>query len=274
MAAKEAFYKTVTAAVDDLLEHGYDSQARLNVWLERLRAAARNALVPESELARALRSALTLTFKRATGKRAMVRVHPGVAEFTLARIAPRLHAELDRRIAASTDLIKLNRQASIESTLQRFAGWATSVPAGGTEVAKRKVVKETVRRGIAGLPFTERRVVIDQSAKLVASIHEIIATDGGAIAAQWNHVPEGPPAYDARPDHVARDGKVYLLRKSWATDAGLVKLAGRQYTDEITAPAVEPFCRCSYTFLYTLRDLPGDMLTLKGKTELELVRRA
>lgn len=269
---RQNFYTVLTAAINDLVEHGFDSQERLDAWMERLRAAARAALVSENVMVRALTDSLTRVFGRVTAPRRIARLHPGVGEYRLEMIKPQLRAELDRRILASANLITLNRDASIARTLQRFAGWASSVPAGGSDVTKREKVKDTVRRGIAALPFEERRVIIDQGHKLAAAVDDILATDGGAIAARWHHVPERLPAYDARPQHVARDGKVYLLRESWAKKQGLVKPGRAGYSDEVTQPAEEPYCRCSWEYLYNLRDLPEAMLTVKGKATLAEVR--
>ena len=39
------FYQTVTAAVSDLIEHGYDSVDRVAFWMDQLRDAARSAAV-------------------------------------------------------------------------------------------------------------------------------------------------------------------------------------------------------------------------------------
>lgn len=261
------FYEVLNEAIDDLLEYGFDSEERLNRWLTLLAQAMRGSLVPEKTLQRALRDVLERTFKKYATPAALLRLHNGIEAFTLKQIQPKLREELDRRIFASANLIKLNRQASIQRTLQRFAGWATSVPRGGTEAQTRKSAKEEIKRGIGALPFEERRVVIDQGHKLVAAINEIVAVDGGAIAAIWRHVPERRPAYDARPQHVARHGKIYLLRNSWARTRGFVK-GGAGLTDEVTQPGEEIFCRCFWEFLYTLRDLPTDMLTTKGKEAL------
>jgi hypothetical protein len=261
------FYEVLSAAINDLMLHGFDSRERLDSWMKQLAGAAQRSLVPEYVLQNTLKSVLERTYTRATTLNALVKVDPKVSAFTLSQVKPRLRAELDRRILASASLIKLNREASIARTLQRFAGWSTSIPAGGTEAGKRAEVKSTIRRGIAGLGFEERRVIVDQGHKLVASINELIAVDGGSIAAIWKHVREGG-GYQARPEHEARDGKVFLLRDSWAIRDGLVKLAGREYTDQVEQPAALPFCRCSWSFLFSLRDMPSDMLTKAGKEAL------
>lgn len=266
---RDSFYRLLSDAIDDMLEHGFDTEKRLEGWIAKLRVSARASLLPESVLARNLADSLGQIFKRTISGRSLLSVHHGVGRFTIEKVKPKLRAELSRRIAASAQLITLNRNASIARTMQRFAGWGSSVPAGGSKVEDRKAVKKQVRRGIAALPFEERRVVIDQGHKLVAAISDIIATDGGAIAGVWEHVEEGPPAYDSRPDHVARDGKVYLLRDSWADKEGFVK-SGRKdgYSDDITQPGEEVFCRCRYRYIYALRDLPTEMLTSKGKEAL------
>jgi hypothetical protein len=266
------FYTVLTDAVADLAEHGFDSQKRLDAWLQRLEIAARGALVDPSVLQREVCEALAQTYKRTVEGRGLVRLHKGVSEFTLASIKPKLRAELDRRVLASAQLIKLNREASIRRTLQRFAGWATSVPAGGTDVVQRKKTVDSVRKGIAALPFEERRVVIDQGHKLNSAVNDIVARDGGAIAAKWRHVMERGAGYKPRPEHVARNNLVYVLRDCWAMRDGLMKLAGAQYSDEVTQPGEEVFCRCTYEYLYNLRDLPPAMLTVKGREELARVR--
>jgi len=51
-----------------------------------------------------------------------------------------------------------------------------------------------------------------------------------------------------------------------------MKAGDAGYTDEITTPGEEVFCRCFYRWIYNLRDLPKDMLTIKGKEQLALLQ--
>ena len=270
--SRDGFYDVLTAAINDLLEYGFDSSQRVEEWVRKLETAARSSLVPEGVLNREVRDVLMRTYQRTVEGGLLHKRHPNIAAYTIERIKPKLRAELDRRILASSSLIKLNREQSIQRTLQRFAGWATSIPIGGTEAEKRSEVKETVKRGIAGLGFVERRVVIDQGHKLVAAINDIVAVDSGAIAGRWQHIPLGPPAYDSRPEHVEMHDKVFVIRGNWAMEKGLMKLAGRKYTDEVDFPGTPVSCSCHYSYLYALRDLPPDMLTHKGEEELTNAR--
>lgn len=106
----------------------------------------------------------------------------------------------------------------------------------------------------------------------IAIQKEIDAKAGGAIAAIW-HSHWRQDGYEYRKSHKARDEKVFVMRGNWALEKGLMKLAGRKYTDEITSPGEEEGCRCYYQYLYSLRDLPEEMLSTKGKEELERVRK-
>lgn len=267
-----SFYEVLSAAIKDLSEHGYDSAERVAMWIERIRIAARDSLVSEVVLEQKLRQHLAQVFDRTVNSGRLLKVHPGVSQYTLAAIKPKLRRELDRRILANASLIKLNRDKAIAETVQRFAGWATSIPIGGSDITNRKEENQKVRRGMAGLSYVERRCLTDQSHKLVASINDIVAKDGGAIAMKWHHVAEGPPAYQSRPEHVARNGKIYAIRDSWAMQKGFMKLGGHSYLDEITQPGEEVSCRCSGIYLYTVSQLPSDMITVKGK-EAQLAAR-
>lgn len=268
------FYAVVNEAIREFAAHGFDSQARLEQWLARIETSMSATLMPAHELQKRLAQHLTQIFERTVRRpSALMKRHPGVPMFKLQQLAPRLRAELNRRILASVSLITLDQKASRQRALQRLAGWATSIPAGGSKAVDKAQEGELIRRSISGLPHRERVVIIDQGHKLVAAIHDIIAVDGGAIAYIWRHIKQGPPAYDSRPEHVERDGRIFLLRGSWAMKRGFVKLDGHQYYDEVTAVAEEPFCSCWVEPVYGLSELPASMLTLAGKAELARVRK-
>lgn len=266
--AGESFFEILTAAVNDIAETGYDSAERLAYWQQRLKDAIDRTLTPQDVMTRMLRDAMRALYNKLIERGRILEMHPGIGRFTLERVKPQLRAELDRRILASAELIRLNRDAAIRKTLQRFAGWATSIPKGGSDIVKRAETKKDIKKVLASLPFEERRVHIDQGQKFIASLNDILATDGGAIAAIWRHHYVRYP----RPAHVARDGKVFLIRNSWAHEKGFVKSGDAGYTDEVEQPAEFVFCRCSWQWIYDLRSLPADMITAKGSTALEIAR--
>lgn len=266
-----SFYEVVTAAINDMAENGYDSSERLTFWVGQIRIAAVRSMTPLPVLQRHLDDTLRSIYRSKIERGGILRYHRGVSLFTLQQVAPRLHAELDRRIMANADLIKLNREQAVADTVQRFTGWGTSIPPGGSEAVHRVEAKTEIRKAMVSLPFRERRVAIDQGHKFVANLNEILAVDGGALAGIWHsHYREAN--YNYRKDHKERDDKAYVVRDNWALGKGFMKTDGHKYTDEITKPGEEVFCRCFYTWIYALRDLPHDMLTDKGRAELARIR--
>ena len=227
-----------------MVEHGFDEVERVAKWSRLIREAAVRSMIRPESLEQTLRDALAATYRKMVEKDGLLEFHPGIKRYTLEKVKPALRSELDRRIMASANLIKLNREQAIDKTIQRFQGWATSIPNGGTDNANKRETKENVRKALTQLPFEERRVLIDQGHKLTSAINEIVATDGGAIAGVWrSHWRQ--PGYNYREDHKDRDQRVFLVRDSWAHKLGYVKPArGVGYTDDVTKPAEEPFCRC------------------------------
>jgi hypothetical protein len=266
---QRSFYEVLTDAIADFAEHGYDSEERLAYWTREIEAAALRGMVSQQELRDQLNAHLRGIYERILreeAKRSVSKV-TGVARFGPEMLAPKMKAELDRRRMASANLIRLNREAAIQKTLQRFQGWASSVPAGGTRDADRKKTKDGIRKSLSSLPFQERRVLIDQGHKFTASLQDIVAKEKGAIAAVWesNWRQAG---YDFRPDHKALDGKVFGIRGNWAAELGLMKAGPDGWSDDVEQPSVAPMCRCRFKYLFTLSRLPKDMLTRKGADKL------
>lgn len=267
MANQTSYYELLTEAVNHFDETGFVSAEDLAFWTQRLREAALRELVPEHVLEDNLRSVLKQTYEQTLSETVMGRRHPGVSRFTLQQVAPQLRSELDRRILASAGLIKLNREAAVEKTMQRFAGWATSIPEGGSAATDKRDTKKDIRKSLTALPFEERRVLVDQGHKLVSAVNDIVATAGGAIAAIW-HSHAGQANYNYRKVHAKREGHIFLISGSWAQLQGLVKPGPDGYVKDIDQPGEFVFCRCWFQYVYNLRDLPAFMLTKKGEQTL------
>lgn len=259
--------EVLTAAIKEITERGFTAE-RVAYRQEQLRKAAYQNMGPMSQAEDRLKAAMRDIYDKMIERGGILKYHPEVGRFTVQRLKPKLRIELDKRIYAAADLIKLNREQSAGKVLQRFSGWATSIPSDGSDVVEKAKVKAGIRKSLSQLSFEERRVLIDQSGKLAASLNDIIAMDGGAIAAIWHHHYKTYP----RPEHVAREGRIYLIRESWAHKAALVKPGEYGYTDQITQPAEEPLCGCTYQYVYNLRSLPADLITAKGREQLERAR--
>lgn len=275
MIRGKSYSDVLSAALDDMIEHGYDSAERLAYWQRKIREAAEASLASPRRMEEMLRDVLKATYDRMLKSGRIAEYHQGISRFTLQKVDPLLRDELTRRIMASADLIKLNRTKAVEHTLQRFAGWGSSLPAGGTKQADKRAEKAKLRKPLARLRFEERRVLTDQGHKLVSSLNNIVAESGGAIAVVWrSHWRQA--GYDFRELHKERDGVVYGIRGAWVYEKGLAKKPDAGWYDEITAFAEEPFCRCFGRYVYSLGDLaklaPG-ALTRKGEESLAEARK-
>lgn len=268
-----SFYQTLTAAVADLAEYGFDSAERVEIWIRRIREAAVYSMTPPHVLERSLQETFRSIYRDKIERGGILRQHPGVPKFTIDRVKPRLRGALDRAIMASASQIKIDRTVAIEKVVQRFSGWATSIPAGGSDAVSKVDTKADIKKSIATIAYQERRVNIDQGHKFVANLNNIIAVDGGALAAKW-HSHAGEMNYNYRPEHAKREGHIFVVRDNWAIQRGLMKLDGAKYTDEIDQPAEFVYCRCYYEYLYSLRRLPDSMLTEKGRSEMAAGKRA
>jgi hypothetical protein len=270
VARRGSYQDVIDAAVADLAEHGFSSAERVAYWERKIEEAAKEFLGSTERMTEMLREVLAATYKKMIERGGIAKYHPGVERWTIAKVKPSLRAELDRRILASANLIRLNRREAIAKTLRRFSGWSTSIPVGGSAEPEKAKTRKSIKKPIATLKFEERRVLVDQGHKLVSTLNDIVAKDGGAIGGHW-HSNYRQPNYDYREDHKERDGNFYAVRGSWAIEAGLIT-KGFGYTDEITEPAEEPFCRCRYRYAYNLRDVPKEYLTRKGEAAIEEAR--
>lgn len=275
----KTFTRTVREAVKFFLRNGYTSRQELEQWQAIIRQAAESET--DDDYMSMVSDRLRKTYDLQVSKAGALERHKGLSRFTLNYMEPKLRSELDRRILASADLIKLNRTAAINKTVQRFSGWATSIPVqdyvgGGLSPSSRSGVNyncDHIQKSAQQVDYEARRVMIDQSHKLIANIDNIIATSNNAIAAEW-HSHWRQAGYDYREDHKERDKLAYLIRGNWAQKNGYVKAGPAGYLDEITQPGEEVFCRCYVTYLYNLRSIPEDMLTQKGRKFLESMKAA
>lgn len=270
----DGFSARLSEAIHHFLDHGYLSQGELDYWLRILKEAAERELPGDETLRRQMRESLEDRYQSFVERGQITKLVPRVQRYTIDKVKPHLRAELDRRILASVDLIKLNRKAAVEKTLQRFSGWSTSIPAGGgvSEESFREA-KASIGKSIKQVRFEERRVAIDQGHKLIANVADIVAREAGAIAGEWNsHWRQ--PGYDYREDHKERDERIYAIRGNWAIKAGLMKVGSAGYLDDITQAGQEPLCRCFVRYITTPDQLPDDMLTRKGQEAFASTKKA
>ena len=249
---------TLTAAIADIEQNGFDSDIRLQEWLNKIQKEIERGQVPDSILYAKLKKSFEPKLKN------ILRKNSNIPGWRKERLNRSLYAELDRRIIAAASLIKLNKQQAVNDTLRRFVGWSTSIPAGGGIVDSKIETKQDIKKSMADMSFIERRCAIDQAAKLVSNINNIVAVDNGAIAVEWNsHWRQ--KNYNFRKDHKELDGKIFLIRGSWADKDGLVK---GEYYDDIEPFGQAVYCRCYGRYIYKLKSLPDENLTKNKNNDI------
>lgn len=263
----KSLYEVLTEAVNHYVKKGWDSERSLLEWSRKLRVAATR----ESPSPDVARKHLTAIYSRLVIDGGALKDQPpeGPTRVTLQKLKPELRDELDRRIFASANLIRLNREQAVEKTLQRFQGWVTSIPPDGVSEIDKNAKKQEFKKSVAEMDFISRRVAIDQGHKLASNVKYLLSVQSGAIAFRW-HSNWRRPGYKYRPDHKERDDLIYLIRGSWADEKGLLKPVNGYY-DEITAAGEEVYCSCQVFPIYAPQKLPIEFLTEKGKREFNRV---
>ncbi|MBL5926809.1 hypothetical protein [Enterobacter asburiae] len=259
----KSLYEVLTEAVNHYVKKGWDSERSLLEWSRKLRVAATR----ESPSPDVARKHLTAIYSRLVIDGGALKDQPpeGPTRVTLQKLKPELRDELDRRIFASANLIRLNREQAVEKTLQRFQGWVTSIPPDGVSEIDKNAKKQELKKSVAEMDFISRRVAIDQGHKLASNVKYLLSVQSGAIAFRW-HSNWRRTGYKYRPDHKERDDLIYLIRGSWADEKGLLKPVNGYY-DEITAAGEEVYCSCQVFPIYAPQKLPIEFLTEKGKRE-------
>ena len=229
----------------------------VRAWLPQLRMALHGVFPSDAKISDEVGKLLTAKFKR--GLKGINRRH----KLPVGRLGPefieaKYRPLLADRIRASAELIKLNRDQEIERQLRRFVGWSTGSLPSQDKRAKDNLYGGVVKR-LQDESFERRRVCIDQGAKLLAAVDDVIAIQHGAIAKKWRHViPHA--GYQSREEHLELDGQVFAVKDNPMLRAGRMKKAGRPYAEDVSPqPAQEPYCQCWWSAIYDLEDLPGDM---------------
>ena len=262
--ASASFREVLAAAVAEMTAAGFVDPERVQYWMGLIRTAAERDLLTDRQIEDHARHALGSVFARWVDHGKLIERVPGVPAYALPMIKPQLRSELDRRIIAAADLIKIHRKEAIEKTLQRFNGWSTSIPPGGDGTIDKREVRVDIAKSIAQEKFERRRVAIDQGHKLIANVSNIVAQDAGAIAGEWHDRGEHDKNYDARKEHLARSGKIFVIRDSWAHQEGLIR-APLGVLDEIEMVGQLPYCACFYRYILTPHRLPDAYLTKPGQ---------
>jgi hypothetical protein len=112
-----AFDDVLAEAVAYFVEHGFKTEEEYRAWQRRISDAIDAKMRAPGFSEKLLKEHLEAIFNRLVQQGTILKYHGEVKKFTVERVAPHLRAELTKRIMASADLIKLNRQRMRQLTM-------------------------------------------------------------------------------------------------------------------------------------------------------------
>lgn len=245
------YYKTVENLVERALR-GEDVDfllGQLGIALSRL---------PKKDYAVPLRNKFSQDMQKGIFRRHKL------APYLIASIYELLRDERDKKIHDTRLLTSMRREDAENTSMRRFAGWVTSIPASKAAVNKREAIK-FIADPIKQLPKHEKLIVDDQKRKMESGLDYIVAKENDALGYYW-HSMFRVPNYDYRVEHKHNDidGLFIILKDSWAYKQGLIKKGNQLFQEEIEQPGQLPNCKCSAKYVYALSEIPNDCLTIKG----------
>ena len=251
------FDRLLREAAKHFTTNGYTSRSDINDWRVKLLSAAEAHLDVEGAHKR-VGWMLESAYWKALGAGRIAKKHGSVPKYAIDQLEPKLRDELERRIFATQELVEGDKRVALERLQQRFLGLATAGPNPGEAAASATAIGKVARDSRA----QERMIAVDQTKKMVATMDEVIAEDGGSIGGFWDAEKEITRKH--RDEHLARHNHWYPRRGCWADTEGLLK-RGEGYLDEFDMPGVLINCQCTLNYVYDLAAVPPEYLTGKGR---------
>jgi len=225
-----------------------------------------------------------------------IKKNPGIQPYRLKDLAPKFRKALDNSVVNSLGLIKTQNAQTMLKLEDIFRNWAT-IPTKQLRASLKdpKVIEAHLKKEILNEgDFRQQAIrhlnfiLKDQTNKLNSAMDKITGDNLGAFGFIWRMSrdprvvgnPAGlyPEAKNPKVhgDHYHREGKLYLLRDSWAIKSGyIVPRAGAAYVDTLPdgEPGIPIGCRCYRESLYNLEDIPSEYRGILTKKGMEFLKR-
>ena len=276
---------------ESLAEKGKLSTATAK-QLDRLMASYRN--VTEEEL-RTLINSLTPDLRREYKQvyykfvnGGYKQTHPHIQAYKITDLKPDYRKAVQNSVDNSLALIKTQNAEFMAQMQARFRNWAT-IPSSEIrgDSANPERMKAYLKNEVLKLPEAQKGlaahqhfIIVDQTRKLIANMDEITAKQGQAIGFIWHNRRDGrvvgrpggmyPEATKMHGDHWEREGKLYLIKDSWAISRKMLKkVPGVEYDTDLSdgKPGIPIGCRCWAEYIYAIEMIPEkyrDCITEKG----------
>ena len=219
--------------------------------------------------------------------------HAGIKGYRIQDMKPYYRKAVEESVNNSIGLIKTQNAEFLLKMQDRFRNWAT-IPSNDLrgKYDDHEKIAEHLRKNVLKTPEAVKEVtnwqkviIRDQAKKLLGSMNRITAENSGAFAFIWHTRkdikvtgnPTGlyPKGNDKHGNHFEREGKLYLLKESFAVKAHLVAKTGDiQYDTELNdgMPSLGISCRCYAEYIYDLENIPKQyqgIITEKGYKRME-----
>lgn len=218
--------------------------------------------------------------------------HSGIKPYRIESLSPQYRKEVQNAVDNSIGLIKTQNLEFLQEVQNKIRNWST-IPTPETRgqiPGEKKDISTALNTYIKKIPKrydTKKHrdmILRDQSRKLVSSMNNITAKNGGAIGFIWhnrrdNRVVGNPSGKYPKPtklhgDHWDRENKFYILKSSWAITKGLIKKTKNVIFDidiKDGIPGVAPDCRCYAEYVYNIEDIPEEYKNCITKKGLEYI---
>jgi hypothetical protein len=176
-------------------------------------------------------------------------------------LLPGLRALLDEHVTSYAEQAEMFFAKQKLGFDQELTAFLAGIPAGGTKTALVRSHVNPLKRTLNDLVQWDADMHRLQSMSVVSEVDDFLRPSGGdALAMSWHYAPSSCLV----PSHKALDGRVYVVRDTWAIKKGLVHAGPNGFTDETRKFRREIGCMCSSTWLFYALSLPEEVLTPEG----------
>ncbi|WP_254220276.1 phage minor head protein [Burkholderia multivorans] len=150
--------------------------------------------------------------------------------FTRARVAQSAQKLLDEKIVQSLSLIELNRTKSVETTVQRFVGWASSLPPKLTVDHPRQVI-EKVEKGFRIVEKSPIEIKREEERLREAGINRKVKTHKRITTYTTRYV-QAPPGPEKTESYAMRKLRADRDNISKAAEKALARYEAQRVTQD------------------------------------------
>jgi len=285
----KALAATINAAIDEMLKLG-PAASTLGLWRDTLEQILDQAAPPAPEGAAAVKHYCQRYFNQVVQARgltvrsiahsdgAAARRSPEhstaiIGPSTFERLEPKIRSTFAACVKEAQEQAEPFRRSELQKALAAFEQWAKSIPLGGTKDRAYREAARDVRQALKAFPQWDKAYCGHKAYNFPTAVSRLFSEGSGGASPQGTQY-AGPiaaiwrwGAWTHETEHERFNGRAFVVRGNWAITKGFINQSVAMYTDQMPHPG-DDNCRCHYQYLYSLRDLPPELLSREGKEAL------